>query len=451
MAVAGERFEVDLSSDEEAQGGGSSHLTSRDPPRNAASLDFIRDIKERAPSSAATPPAPPQLRSAGTGFPAHKRRAGPSVFKQQRKSARGDDEPRTNGVASGPQTAQHPRPAYSKQTPEHENDGPLRERERREIDRENKARLAEMSGEEIEQERQELLGGLNPSLIERLLRRANLDDEQGDQAVSTPPVSTAKSNRQPPVTNTDRPPSSFTSTSTSPSAPPSTSHSRDPDDPPRSPPSNLHPASTRTLPPQPKVHFPTPVAAPDLDPSSPSFLESLQAKYFPTLAADPSKLAWMAPITTSDDASNPSPYSPSLTTLPPSAIRFSFRGTLIPPRTAATVPPHLGLHHHGDAPEAAGYTIPELARLARSAYAAQRCVAFQTLGRILYRLGRGDFGPDGDDLVMGLWRCMDDGGVIKTLTDEAARDRGAHLSARAHAVEAIWNWQKGGGRRWKAQ
>ena len=54
-----------------------------------------------------------------------------------------------------------------------------------------------------------------------------------------------------------------------------------------------------------------------------------------------------------------------------------------------------GLHHHGAAPEDAGYTIGELAHLARSTVPAQRCVAFQTLGRVLYRLGRGEFGGRG--------------------------------------------------------
>lgn len=180
-----------------------------------------------------------------------------------------------------------------------------------------------------------------------------------------------------------------------------------------------------------------------------------------------------------------------------------------------------GLHHHADAPEAAGYTIPELARLARSSFPAQRCIAFQTLGRILYRLGAGHYGPDGTDLVDGLWRCVDQGRVLEMLQRaavagdvvhkhdddvgydsavegegglncnerETARDGDGtnaasqtakyqdgeddgnttgssksggghphphphhpqHRSATALAIEALWNWQRGGGKRWKAQ
>jgi RNA polymerase II-associated protein 1 len=107
-----------------------------------------------------------------------------------------------------------------------------------------------------------------------------------------------------------------------------------------------------------------------------------------------------------------------------------------------------GLHHHGDAPEAAGYTIPELARLARSAFPAQRCVAFQTLGRILYRLGKGEWGAEGSDMATGLWRCVAEGRVLEGLQEAAERER--HLSAKSYAIEAVWNWQQGGGQLWKA-
>jgi hypothetical protein len=115
-----------------------------------------------------------------------------------------------------------------------------------------------------------------------------------------------------------------------------------------------------------------------------------------------------------------------------------------------TIPVTEGLHHHGQAPEAAGYTVPELALLARSAVAAQRCVAYQTLGRILFRLGKGEWGVEDDELVMGLWRCVEEGKVVEVMTGEAKRE-GGNLSAKAYAVEALWNWQKGGGRRWKAK
>ncbi|KAK3898680.1 RPAP1-like protein [Staphylotrichum tortipilum] len=198
-----------------------------------------------------------------------------------------------------------------------------------------------------------------------------------------------------------------------------------------------------------------PPSVPDLDPSDPDFLEAIHKKFFPTLPADPSKLAWMAPLPTPHSpADRESPYYPGQSSLPVSALRFDFTGRLLPPRESRALPSNLGLHHHGEAPEAAGYTIPELARLARSAVAAQRCLAYQTLGRILYRLGRGDWGAgaggrdgDEDDLAFALWRCLKEGRVLESLEEEASLPEGrGHLSCKSYAVEAIWLFEKGG---WK--
>jgi hypothetical protein len=122
--------------------------------------------------------------------------------------------------------------------------------------------------------------------------------------------------------------------------------------------------------------------------------------------------------------------------------------------------------------------------MARSAVPAQRCVAFQTLGRFLYRLGQGEFGFEkvrqrtdgpvqiaknpttdeeevdeedievdmedaGSAMAAGLWACVEQGRVVETLTEEAGREKG-HLSARSFAQEALWNWRRGGGRKRQA-
>src|SRR5262249_23663368 len=141
-----------------------------------------------------------------------------------------------------------------------------------------------------------------------------------------------------------------------------------------------------------QIHFPQPHpesdTEPDPDPSSPEFLAHLHKKYFPNLPADPQKLAWMMPP--SDTEPDPH-YSPMLNSLLPSSLRFDFRGRLLPPRKSREIPAHLGLHHHADSPLSAGYTVPELAHLARSSFPAQRCMAFQTLGRVLFRLGSGAY------------------------------------------------------------
>lgn len=204
------------------------------------------------------------------------------------------------------------------------------------------------------------------------------------------------------------------------------------------------------------VHWPQPTQ-PDLDPNSETFLDDLHEKYFPTLAHDPSKLDWMKPSTDTE-----STYDPSAAAIASKDLRFDFNGALIPPSKAQSIPTNLGLHNHGDAPDAAGYTIPELARLARSAFPAQRCIAIQTLGRILYRLGRGEFGNENDidvvepksvgeraALAKGLWDAIDEGKVLATLQEEAGKTQG-HQTSITLAKEAVWNWRRGGGRQKKA-
>ena len=164
---------------------------------------------------------------------------------------------------------------------------------------------------------------------------------------------------------------------------------------------------------------------------------------------------------------------------------------IVPASTAAQLPTSLGLHHHGVAPESAGYTIGELGRLQRSVVPAQRCVAHQTLGRILFRLGKGDFGPEGTELAEGMWTVVARERVIESAVAEAGRGMGAGTtggfgtgaaaaaegapapgadrtdestteqdadqmdtnapvggsrSAWALATEAVWLWQRGGGR-----
>ncbi|KAI9680793.1 MAG: hypothetical protein M1817_004233 [Caeruleum heppii] len=435
MAIRGERFELKLSSESDEEDQASSSGQPSNPP-NTFSFGLIGDIKERNPSSAPQPPsAPSSTKTSGSGFPAHKKRAPVSRFKSGSREARGDGPA---FQASGPSA------------PEKE----ARElvSERANIDRENKERLAAMSEEEIARERAELLEGLDPSLLQKLLKRANIDDNPSRSR--GPQESTAGSiEHQPRSLSSD-----FKQIETEPedSTRPSLNHPYpDATASPSIPPSQ-HQLNSEDLPPPPpqipSIHFPTPPLPPsDLDPSSVDFLADLHTKYFPNLPTDPSKLAWMSPLPSENSlADTESPYSPTQESLPPSSLRFDFRGALLPPRTARAIPVTAGLHHHGEAPEAAGYTVPELARLARSAFPAQRCVAFQTLGRILYRLGTGRFGDEGSVLVMGLWRCVEEGKVLDVLQREAAMTEG-HVSAKAYATEAVWNWQRGGGKKWKAQ
>ncbi|KAI0475272.1 RPAP1-like protein [Xylariaceae sp. FL0804] len=451
---------------------------------------LIFDVKEKEPG-AAKAPSFPQPKPTTTGFPEHRKRTKVSAFKQKRQGQgvlSHDQRPNTSPqVPDGPPSDGAQRPPAKKD---------LEATEHQRIDRENSDRLAAMSPQEIEAARQELFNGLDASMLQTLLKRANLDD-------STAPSPFDDISRPNPNTDaSDNPTQEATRTHVADAPSPSggeipgptskapeianTASARDTQQVPAptvvdeedEPSTTANPVLSTEAPPlppsatapvpdaaaaadadtdAPKPHWPHPPRAPDLDPADPDFLSALHAHYFPSLPADPSRLAWMAPLPTPHSPADlDSPYHPSQSSLPVSALRFDFRGALLPPRIARAVPASKGLHHHGEAPEAAGYTVAELARLCRSQVPGQRCLAYQTLGRVLFRLGRGEFGAPGDDagVADGVWAQMRDGAVLRSLLDEAgAAPNGSaggpgryHRSAHAFAVEAVWLFEKGG---WK--
>ncbi|KAF3915688.1 hypothetical protein AA313_de0206991 [Arthrobotrys entomopaga] len=440
---AGTRFTVDLDDD-----GDDDNSLNREATATTTTISggLIADVSERQVSSS-SPALPPTLDASKNsgGFPAHTKRKRPSAFRQQRSAAA------TN--APVPQNVSAPSNGSSKPD------------EMSSIRAENERRVANMSSHELENERQELMDSLSPELLQMFLKRATLDD----------PVETSRPTRpQDKPEPVPPPPPQSTSTATNPTS---------------EPPNHLKDIPESAFPPEIKVHFPQPPTEqePDPDPNSPEFLAHLHQKYFPNLPVDPQKLAWMLPPSESE----PDPhYSPKLTSVLPSSVRFDFKGHLLPPRRARQVPSHLGLHHHADSPLSAGYTIPELSHLARSSFPAQRCMAFQTLGRILYRLGVGAYSsesntnndpPNDDngnnnnngieegviggeagrrdnriatDLEKGLWRCMHEGRVLESLQEAASGGKNgegsSHLGIKNYALEALWLWQKGGGERWKA-
>ncbi|CAH8834890.1 unnamed protein product [Trichobilharzia szidati] len=67
--------------------------------------------------------------------------------------------------------------------------------------------------------------------------------------------------------------------------------------------------------------------------------------------------------------------------------RFDLSGLVVPPN--AVVDTHLGLHHHGEEPERAGYTIGEMFHLCRSSVPAQRRLALSMLASALAQTRRG--------------------------------------------------------------
>ncbi|KAL1301736.1 hypothetical protein AAFC00_005939 [Neodothiora populina] len=433
-------------------------------PAPVSPFDFIGDVQERV-TKAPAPPQPPSLNNSSGGFPAHRKRNVPSRFKKNRQ---GDDSQAAREDAPQTPTSALPRsgsePENRTMSTGTSNEDEFMSSERRRIDEENRQRMQEMSPEEIEEERAELLKSLDPSLIQRLLGRSTLRDierakiEEGGSDADFPGLE----KQAEPEEIKASPPKARKSVKFA---------EPDSDDNPSG--KTLEEsqveeadneiaghvaAASEALPMDSTIHFPQPPQPPSLDPSSETFLQDLHEKYFPSLPEDPEKLEWMRSKPTNT-------YSATQTSLDPKDIRFSFAGALIPPSLAAEIPVTAGLHHHGNAPDAAGYTIPELAILARSTVAAQRCMAFQTLGRLLYRLGKGEFGNPGDgtagtvgaedtmgELARSLWHEVERESVIEICVAESQGKvaGGRHVSARAYATEAVWLWQKGGGRRWKA-
>lgn len=478
MAFRGERFVLDFSDDEDGV-----------PPENPTPSPFslIGEIRERDPAPAA-PPAP-KPNTAATGFPAHRQRNKPSSFKQRR---------------TGQATENPPPPPQT--TP------PTVQDDKKSIAEENSRHLAAMSEGQIERERNELMESMDGGLLERFLRRAKIEtnhsfeeqDEPKEPKESTPEP---KSEPKPVSMETIEPASdepskpkksvSFDIPAPAPVTAPPPQKTPPPirkpnipqkpqineDLPPTTVPQDLHPASEKpSLDPAmiEAFHFPQPnQPMPTLDPNDPNFLSDMQSHYFPEMSHDPSGMSWLKPPTDDDeDPDSISPYHPAsdAEAILPSAIRFSLRGTVLAPSTSLTLPTTLGLHHHGDDPHAAGYTIPEIAILSRSTFPAQRCVAWQVIGRILFRLGRGEFGERGGQVSEGLWHVIEKEGIVGGMLSEAEgaagqfpgkvsrekkgksdeeQDAGAnmpvasgigrHASAAAWAVEGVWLWQKGGG------
>lgn len=428
MAIRGQRFHIDLDSDEET------NVPKPTIPATQASPFFglVSDVKERATSSDVKAPSPPRLKSTKTGFPGHNKRPGLSTFKQRRAHEASTNDSRTKANRPAPTAflRESSRNGNGPSTASGVEGDPTVETERQRIDEENKQRLAQMSPDDIEEARQELMNGLSPSLIERLVKKANIDDGRTDLDQEPPLASdeAAKTQKKSPskrVTFEEPEPASLSTSHLT------QTHNR---------PGSSGASSLDTISP------PEEEAPPELDPLSPNFLSELHDKYFPELPSDPSKLSWMQPLPET------SSYDPSAESLPIAALRFDFRGRLLPPRLSSQLPSTIGLHHHAHAPSSAGYTIQELAHLARSSFPAQRCIAMQTLGRILYRLGRGDFGREGEDLFEGLWKEMGKGRVIDNLVEVAGGDgTKGNRSIWVTATEAVWLWRKGGGRRWQAR
>ncbi|KTW27672.1 hypothetical protein T552_02112 [Pneumocystis carinii B80] len=263
-----------------------------------------------------------------------------------------------------------------------------------EINEENMRRISEMTHEEVIERKEELMKSLNPKLIEKLMYKKGMDKDVND-------IMNKKKKVQFSFDDKDR----FESVSTF---------------------NEKEKVTTSSI----EVHFPT---APfdELDPSSPDFFKQLHSKYFPDLPVDPSKLAWMMAPTKDEDEMD---YHESMSEIAPESIRFDFNANILSPRISREVPMYIGLHHHANAPLAAGYSIPELVHLSRSTFPAQRCIAILILGRIMYKLSKYTYGYIVTDALKNVIRKSN---AMESLID-AASEKTRHLSVRSYAEEALY-------------
>lgn len=212
------------------------------------------------------------------------------------------------------------------------------------------------------------------------------------------------------------------------------------------------------------VHFPKPKPVnedPDLDINDPKFFDQLHEKYFPDFPKETSKLAWMKA---------PMPKRKFNAYESISDMRFDFKGNLVQlDDKSQDVPTYMGLHHHSANPQLVGYTIPELIHFSRSVVPTQRCLGIQVLGRIIHKLGLHKYNiipisenEDEDDLVYSaevqdirnqfedlMWTLLNDVRAIDSITEASDETKTKNLSVRNYALEALWLWKKAGGQLWR--
>ncbi|XP_040917372.1 RNA polymerase II-associated protein 1 [Toxotes jaculatrix] len=137
---------------------------------------------------------------------------------------------------------------------------------------------------------------------------------------------------------------------------------------------------------------------------------------------EPEKLEWMRNL--------PAPRKKGTKTA--MQARFDFAGNLIPP--TEDLPTHLGLHHHGEEPERAGYSLQELFLLSRSQVTQQRSLALSTLANILSKARAGEY----LSLLKGnVMSTLLDAGLLFLLRFALDDSVEGVMSAAVHALKAL--------------
>lgn len=349
------------------------------------------------------------------------------------------------------------------------------------IHEENIKKILELSTEEIAQERQELLQGLDPKLIQSLLKRAeerspshashshaegfdgwigggkndvklpHLDLEDVNRALG---VKTVRFSEEPQVEEAKVEKLTEEDNENEHGEEQTDEKEEDENANDEIAPDGYQIVSDEE--PEVDVHFPKPKAPtedPEMDLNDPNFLSKLHEKYYPDLPKETAKLAWM---------SEPLPQQRITTYEAISDMRFDFKGNLVELTDEnAEKPTHLGLHHHSDNPQLPGYTLAELLHLTRSVVPTQRCLGIQMLGRILHKLGlhKYNIAPVADteenpaleqeisllvtQFESMMWDLIEQLRIVESLTEAS---QAKNLSVQNYAIEALWLWKQGGGR-----
>ncbi|XP_034381147.1 RNA polymerase II-associated protein 1 [Cyclopterus lumpus] len=257
------------------------------------------------------------------------------------------------------------------------------------IHRENQAKLQAMSQSEILQEQKKLLCQLDPRLVDFVRSRKAQSVPSSASASKQPWGESSKDNF--PLENMSRQSASSGAA--------------------------VHFQKPREVEMERGEDQPPPPAVMEMD-----LLLKPQKEWVHMDKLEPEKLEWMRDL--------PAPKRKG--TKKAMQARFDFTGSLIPP--TEDLPTHLGLHHHGEEPERAGYSLQELFLLSRSQLIQQRSLALGTLSNILSKARAGEY------------LSVLKGSVVSTLLDAGllfllrfALDDGVEgvMSAAVHALKAL--------------
>ncbi|KAJ9113889.1 hypothetical protein QFC19_000083 [Naganishia cerealis] len=340
-------------------------------PSERFSLDmaFVRDIKERSPSQAQPPSAPSLSDPSSSGFPAVPHRSQKvSAFKRARNatgakntagnSSTGDQPPAIGIVAAG--LAPTPsKPSLSSERPSqpqpHEIDAMLKD-----VQVENTNKVAAMSSLERQRELEELEESISPGILAMLAQRAQRRRETPRQGNNDTPHHEGVAKHmekqldgQSGLSNAVHLADEAAAFDIKSNAEPETKEVE------------THQEAAGPSKSSRQVRFAATEAP------TPS---EIQRQYFPEADVNDPSLQWLQePGTSSNSAAG-------------ETLRFDLSGNPLTVEQAADLPSHLGLHHHGDEANQAGYTIDEILMLCASSFTPQRTIMLSLLGKIAFKI-----------------------------------------------------------------